>query len=323
MIRLHVSPAVFQTTRFSDGPLPLVELVGALMRLRSPAARRHPPEAVRPLFDLFSDKGEVPDFLLSRRTEIGAALEELATTPVSRLRCELMSAFQGRPRAAWLHGLASGERSARAVLTRCVEAGYRALVEPNWTDIAATAHTDLAHRGRILLREGLAKAIASLPSTIGHHGQTVDVDNPVDRGVPVEHGLIFAPSCLLPGTLVITGGRGEPVTVVYPAPLAPVRGRVGRSDSLSALLGTRRAAVLRAAAVPRGTTELAAQAGISLSSASEHASALRNAGLIMTTRAGRKVLHTATELADSLLTACAPPLPVAVAASSRPAWGGR
>ncbi|MCP3804944.1 helix-turn-helix domain-containing protein [Allokutzneria sp. A3M-2-11 16] len=277
---------------------------------RPPGARWQPPEAVRPLFDLFSPKGELPDFVISRRTEIGAAIDELATIPATRMRTELMTAFQGRPRATWLHGLAAGECSARAILLRGVEAGYRALVEPKWAEIASAAHTDLAHRGRILLREGLARAIASLPSTVGHRGQVVDVDSPVDRGVPVDYGLVFAPSCLLPGTLVITASPGEPVTVVYPAPVAILRARTGRptTDSLSALLGSRRAAVLRAAAVPRGTTELAAQAGISLSSASEHASALRNAGLIMTTRAGRKVLHTATELADSLMAACDPPL---------------
>ncbi|WP_052407563.1 ArsR/SmtB family transcription factor [Allokutzneria albata] len=309
-----MSSEAFQAVRFSDGPLPVVELIGALMRAgavpRSPGMRRYAPEAIRPLFDLFTPKGELPDFVISRRTEISAALEELAMVPAARMRSELFTAFQGRPPAAWLHGLAAGERSARAILLRGIEAGYRAMVEPSWAEISSAAHTDLAHRGRILLREGLARAIASLPSTVGHRGQTVDVDNAADRGVPVDHGLVFAPSCLLPGTLVITAGPGEPVTVVYPAATTVVKARLGRqtSDSLSALLGSRRAAVLRAAAVPRGTTELAAQAGISLSSASEHASALRNAGLIMTTRAGRKVLHTATELADSLMAACELPL---------------
>ncbi|MFB9905626.1 ArsR/SmtB family transcription factor [Allokutzneria oryzae] len=306
MIRLHLSLESSQAVRFADGPLPVVELVGALCRFR----RLHgwqPPHAVKPLFDLFSVRGQVPDFLLSRRPELGAALEELAAVPAERIRAEL--AFHGQPLAPWVRELGADDRAARTILLKAVETGFRSLVGARWNDIVATAQTDLAQRGRVLLHQGLAKAIASLPSTISHSGRFVDVDGSLDRGVPVANGLDFVPSCLMPVTLVIPARAREPVTVVYPVPPATPRIRPGRpsADSLSALVGARRAAILRATAVPRGTTELAEQAGVSLSSASEHASALRNAGLIRTVRAGRKVLHTATDLGSSLVTACDPP----------------
>ncbi len=52
---------------------------------------------------------------------------------------------------------------------------------------------------------------------------------------------------------------------------------------------------------PATTTETADRVGISLPSASQHTSVLRNAGLITTTRTGTAVLHTLTPLGTALL----------------------
>jgi DNA-binding transcriptional ArsR family regulator len=52
------------------------------------------------------------------------------------------------------------------------------------------------------------------------------------------------------------------------------------NDSLAILIGSTRAAVLRALAEPCGTANLAATTGISAASASEHAKALRDADLV-------------------------------------------
>ena len=52
---------------------------------------------------------------------------------------------------------------------------------------------------------------------------------------------------------------------------------VAGSDTLAALLGPTRAAVLRVLRQPRGTVDLAAAVGISPASASEHAKVLREA----------------------------------------------
>lgn len=65
-------------------------------------------------------------------------------------------------------------------------------------------------------------------------------------------------------------------------------------DSLAALLGPTRAAVLRALGEPRGTADLAGTVGISSASASEHARVLREAYLIETHREGRAVRHSLT-----------------------------
>jgi DNA-binding transcriptional ArsR family regulator len=73
------------------------------------------------------------------------------------------------------------------------------------------------------------------------------------------------------------------------------------TDALAPLLGNTRAAVLATLSVPATTTALADRAGVSLSSASQHTAALRNAGLISTTRQGIAVQHALTPLGAALL----------------------
>jgi DNA-binding MarR family transcriptional regulator len=72
---------------------------------------------------------------------------------------------------------------------------------------------------------------------------------------------------------------------------------------LAGLLGRGRAAALEAIALARGcsTTELARALSCSAASASQHASVLRAAGLIVTRRTGGSVRHTVTPLGRALL----------------------
>ena len=74
-----------------------------------------------------------------------------------------------------------------------------------------------------------------------------------------------------------------------------------RGDSLADLLGPTRACVLRACLdTPLTTTALARSVGISNSSASEHATVLRSAGLITSERHGNQVIHHTTQLGAAL-----------------------
>jgi DNA-binding transcriptional ArsR family regulator len=76
-----------------------------------------------------------------------------------------------------------------------------------------------------------------------------------------------------------------------------------RGSALAALVGRNRAAVLQSVADGCTTTELARRVGISLAAASQHASVLRGAGLIITRRQGSAVLHVLTPLGADLLQA--------------------
>jgi DNA-binding transcriptional ArsR family regulator len=75
--------------------------------------------------------------------------------------------------------------------------------------------------------------------------------------------------------------------------------RHGRA--LVALLGRTRAAVLEAIGDGCTTTELADRVKVSVSSASQHAAVLCNAGLIVTRRVGKSVRHSLTPLGAALI----------------------
>jgi DNA-binding transcriptional ArsR family regulator len=106
---------------------------------------------------------------------------------------------------------------------------------------------------------------------------------------------------------VFVAGDGVrvPFALLYPAQPNGQRadqddGLLG-NDSLAALLGLTRAAVLRALRKPHGTADLAYTVGISPASASEHAKVLRDAYLIETRREGRSVRHSLTPLGRTML----------------------
>ncbi|MFF1493526.1 ArsR/SmtB family transcription factor [Streptomyces sp. NPDC058304] len=97
----------------------------------------------------------------------------------------------------------------------------------------------------------------------------------------------------------------RPTVLTYPAgrglPLVPDRGGQA-GEPLAGVLGRTRLALLRSLDEARTTTGLARRIGVSNATASAHASALRAAGLLTTTRTGRSVHHARTPLAELLLT---------------------
>jgi DNA-binding transcriptional ArsR family regulator len=95
----------------------------------------------------------------------------------------------------------------------------------------------------------------------------------------------------------------EPPTLVYPAYFDGRVPALTGPPSVVALVGRTRAQLLAAITDRPGTVtgELARQLGISPASASEHATVLRNAGLITTVRYGKAALHTVTPLGAALL----------------------
>ncbi|HVK24674.1 MAG TPA: MarR family transcriptional regulator, partial [Actinokineospora sp.] len=129
-------------------------------------------------------------------------------------------------------------------------------------------------------------------------------DDEVDLG---GRGLILYPSAFIwsrPRLLVDPDGPG---LLVYPArdPESAWRAPTDAPGALVALLGRTRATLLRAVAESGGlsTGGLATRLSISPAAASQHATTLRAAGLVETSRSGRFVAHSLTPLgADFLAT---------------------
>jgi len=115
-------------------------------------------------------------------------------------------------------------------------------------------------------------------------------------------GVTLLPSAFLTTRPLVGTHPDGSILVVYPALTAlPLVDESPVQEPLADLLGRTRAAVLGLAAEPRTTGQLARELGISAPSASEHARTLRAAGLLVTERAGKAVLHSRTPLGDRLL----------------------
>jgi DNA-binding transcriptional ArsR family regulator len=76
-----------------------------------------------------------------------------------------------------------------------------------------------------------------------------------------------------------------------------------RSDPLAALVGRTRATSLASVDLPRSTTQLVEQLGLSPASVSQHLKVLKETALVTSRRRGRMVLYQRTAAATALLAA--------------------
>lgn len=215
------------------------------------------------------------------------------------------------PEAVW--ALADANGTARRELASAVQAAHQALVEPYWRRIHACLHAEQVARTRVLARGGPEPLLASLQNQmIRWRPPVLEVLHARDLEVHLDgRGLALVPSVFAALPVLLQNPNDETAAPVLVLPLADERVRHGhlwdgprdRAMALAALVGRNRAAVLHAIAEGGTTTEVASRVGISLAAASQHASVLRGAGLIMTRREGSSVLHVLTPLGVDLLQA--------------------
>ena len=115
--------------------------------------------------------------------------------------------------------------------------------------------------------------------------------------------MLLVPTAFPARASAITSSFWQP-TVMYPARgvgLLWEPGGPAPSAALSGVLGRGRAAVLLALDAPRTTGEVARRVEITPGGASQHLTALRDAGLVTSARHGRSVLYARSPLADQLV----------------------
>jgi Helix-turn-helix domain len=314
-------------TRFSPAAAPVLETLLIMAELRGLAAapgrpRAHPwlrearaafPATARPLVDLLRPCMPWPDFLDSFAPDLKEGLEEVRATPRAALRSQLGHDWgdrAGRP-PTWVRNLADGDRESIELVVRALHDLHHAVVEPRWDSALAAFHAEVARRIPVLATDGLQELFGAL------HPRLRWRENGLDRtGFDGEwdlHGLgmVLMPSAFWTGDPLfsISDDRLRPHVLIYAAHPRGLGGHAhdgpradpADGDSLAALLGPTRAAVLRALTAPRGTAELAGVVGISPASASEHAKVLREVYLIETSREGRAVRHSLTALGRTML----------------------
>jgi DNA-binding transcriptional ArsR family regulator len=177
-------------------------------------------------------------------------------------------------------------------------------VLPYWTKRRAIMEADIAARTTQLGRGGWAGALAGMRPGMRWLGDGRLQINALDRPPREISGapLFFVPVTPSAGGWV---AWDEPhryaLTYQCSGVLAGYDGGAAAPETLAALLGPGRAAILTLLATPKTTTQLVALTGQRLGSVGRHLQILRAAGLLERRRAGRSVLYHRSPAGDLLV----------------------
>ncbi|MFC5265453.1 winged helix-turn-helix domain-containing protein [Kribbella qitaiheensis] len=260
--------------------------------------------SMRPLFKLIEPAGRFPDFITPEVSAYGLepAAQTLMDTPAEVVRDEL-GPWLPAEIDRFMQGLLAGRAGARRALGNAVREFHEHALAPASMELERRYGADLAVRSRALLQGGVGTLLAELhpdvvwdEPVLSAHGVTPGREIDVHLA---GRGLQLYPSSFTAECLVLDQIDRRPVLVYPCADLPPYE---IDTDALADVLGRTRAAVLRSLTASASTTQLARRTGIALASASEHARALRNAGLITTHRTAGTAHHSLTPTAHQLLT---------------------
>ena len=261
--------------------------------------------AVQPL------RGFTPDFLTppprTPRPRLRDQLVEIRATSPAQVAHELARCREWVTEERYgslLDGYLAEPERARDLLADRLRDAWTALVAPFWVRIRTVLERDVDLRSRTLARHGWRRVLEELHpqirwtkrglSLLDRSGQTVTLD---------DRGLVLMPSAYHgPNAVAIIDEPWLP-TIAYPARgIGELwRTRSGSTAALARLLGRTRALVLTSLDEPLSTTTLAALIELSPAGVSRHLLALRDAGLVSTTRHGHEVRYARTGLGSALL----------------------
>lgn len=326
--RIHFTADDLARTRVSDAPRPLLELANAVRVLqdrnqsvrydvwRRQSRAQLPPRA-RLALSLIPMRGWTPEFLA--REQPGSPqdlLEQIRSTSPEEIRRTLAHLAERQPLPSWTRQLGDDPRVLQE-LADSMQALHATVLGPYWPSVVTSLAADRALRMRELLHGGVERLLTGLyPPRIRWRSPTLEIAmaSGLQGDLYLEgRGLLLVPSLFGSQSPVLDPDAEPQPFLTYPAnfgtattPLTPfseVSVSRNASAALTALLGRTRAAVLQAIATHPGcnTAELADVLGIGPSGASQHATVLREAGLVTTLRHRNSAVHTPTSAGLSLL----------------------
>ncbi len=263
------------------------------------------PEVLRTLRPLIPTQGYFPDFLTPAYSgPVAEGMAAVARTPRQRFADEVELLAAEQP-ADMRRDLPTWRADTMHNVTNALASYHRAAIGPYAQRMHALVDADRAIRARALLDGGAEALLESLVPMARWRPPTLEVEYPVEQELRLGgRGLLLVPSVFCWHYPVTLLDPTLPPTLVYPVEHdAGLDSRVASSeDALAALVGSTRGEVLRQLdEAGCSTSELARRLGISLASASQHATVLRRAGLIVSRRAGNSMLHSRTPLGTALL----------------------
>jgi DNA-binding transcriptional ArsR family regulator len=262
----------------------------------------------RLLLALTNDRGWTPDFLSPRPgsplTRIDDELAEIRRTPAAVVRRDLRAIHPAVP--AVLAG-----PNAPARIAAALDAYWRFAFSQHWPRMRALLEADVMYRGREMTQAGLGAMLTGISDRVTFESPVVRVritGAPARRIQVRGAGLTLLPSLFALRTAVPVDPDVPPQLIYAARGVATLwesRPRTARSG-LAGILGRVRADLLAGLDEPVSSTRLANRLGVTPSAVNQHLRALRDAGLLASSRHGRSVLYVRTELGDTLLDAPPP-----------------
>jgi DNA-binding transcriptional ArsR family regulator len=317
MLRLWLSPGDLARIRFADRLHPAGTVLLASQALRQPSVAAALPAlarrvatatpALRPLHHLMPAQGFVPDFLtpFEGLTSIEDGLAAIRSTPARRVRAEVTAAYAHSRASAARRRFAAADPLVLDTLVTAMRSYFHQVLAPDWPALNRTHRRLVSEAASRYALSGADGVLTGLHRGIRWQAPMLEVDAWQDGDLRLGgHGLVLVPSPFAGPRPRVLVGPDRPTLIVYPVePPAVPEGRRSAADPLAGLFGRTRSAVLIQVARPgRHTTSgIAGQVGISVSSSSEHLSALRAAGLVASRREGGAIVHSATALCRELV----------------------
>ncbi|TVT49931.1 winged helix-turn-helix transcriptional regulator [Amycolatopsis rhizosphaerae] len=208
---------------------------------------------------------------------------------------------------SWLRG--GGWAARTAALLDAVWHGH---VVAEWPRRRALLERDVTYRAGLLAAYGWPRALRRMSRRSAWVGADAIrfSDRPGPDRIVGEDGMLFVPVSVSSGSWLCEEPPARHA-LVYPVRGVAAMGRRPTRDALGRLVGGNRATILLALERPGTSSELAAQLGLSLGTVGGHLAVLREAGLIVGARIGRRVVYRRTAAGDALTagheSVCEPP----------------
>jgi DNA-binding transcriptional ArsR family regulator len=311
MLKIHFTDADLAKVTIAGDADPMWELLMSSYRIRRPegepffgrwrrGSRSAVPESGRLLMSAVPPYGYCPDFLTpAGRATIGDGISAVLETPPTALAADVAElAAQGTRVAPWLRRLAGGETRELHRLGTALHDYYRQCVAPDWATVQRVVARDRRRLESSLDRGGPQLLLSTVHPDITWSPPVLRVRFPIEQELHLDgRGLRLIPTFFAHGMPTTYKDPGLPPVLVYSISHTRFDSDAEPGPSLAALLGQTRARVLMTVAITRcNTSELAELTGVSLATASQHASVLRASGLIASARSGKSQIHEITPL---------------------------
>jgi len=324
MIRIHLSPEDLSGFRFAFSPI--WETVASLRVLRDPSTyafhlpwiNRH--RSVLGRLDLAPllavvlptrTQGYVPDFLSpppeGPYPDFDAELELVREADHEQIAREVVETFSdGREMPREARDLIDDPDRALPRLVDALQAYWKASIEEHWPRLRALLEGDVMYRAKAMALGGPEAFFDEMPSGVRYADGVLEIDHRWEHESSLEgRGLILIPVAFgTPKTGIVIDMPYPPAFRYPPRGIATLWETHASADSgaqLDALLGGRRAEILRALEVPLTTSDLADRVGVSAAAVSQQLGQLRGSGLIDAHRSGSRVYSQLTERGSQLL----------------------